>query len=405
MELRFPAIEQVVNWFKNRFIYMTGRGLLGLGLFTAVGLAGLGSTALMVGAIVGTVGLQTFMTWRNERRGEERLVTAYREEVAAKLEMPFDQVKLEHLRDVAFGHPELGLDPNPVLQQALERNSKRHVMQLATSALAGVVTLGTFAAAVGFTGLDIQHSIGEFQNQVYRSIAGVGELMTSTLPRLAGTMFIAGTGMGIFNQLFDQIGNRLLGMERATTNQLIMDIKLDMERGKIIPKERVFGVFVSANEQLDQQIETAFGKTYEKLTQRQQHLALLEFGKGLNITQHTYDINHRLVEPEELAFTVVGQSSGVPRKEESRLREEAMKETTTKDILQEVSRAITGKDTQSEPANDNQPDFAKRFAPRKSEQQQTHAERVAAERPKQEHSFAEREQARAAHLMKPETIR
>ncbi len=142
-------VQDSINWLKDRVIYMTGRGVLGMGIMLAMGTLTSGSTAMIV-AVGVTAAAQATVFWRGERRTERQMVGAYRDEIAATLDIKPADVTIEQMREVAVGNPAKELPGNAVLKDALVRNSKQHLMQMGTSALAGLATLLTAGLLFGF---------------------------------------------------------------------------------------------------------------------------------------------------------------------------------------------------------------------------------------------------------------
>jgi hypothetical protein len=372
-------VEDIVGWVKNQAVYLTGRGLLGLGMAFG-GLVG--DTMALVIAIGGTAALQGAITWRKERRAERQLVNAYREEVSASLGIRPEDVTVEQLQEVAYGNPEIAGDGNAVLKDALDRNSQKHMLQFVSS---GISALATFGIAVGLLGvfdINLVDQVDELRKTFFSGTLGiVGSAATA-----AGVMTVAGSGMSILNQIFDRVGERVLGIHKATAHDVIVGISRDVSRGKMVSQEQVFGVFVAAQPDLSAAIEQEYGRAYDKLKPRQQFLALQEYGDHYHIGQLTEDINRLLIKPQELAFAAVGQSSGVAPKYDVNFREEALREKTYGDLAEEVKRAVVGDDGSKKPeeaadiANDNVPGFANRFVPRDAQEAQSFVDRYAPER-------------------------
>lgn len=300
-----PWFEYLENFFKDRLLYMTGRGLMSMA-FVGVALAapGIGLMPLALAAIGLTGLLQGVLVWREQSRTEERLLEHYREEIASKLEISPAKVGVNELHKVAYGDKAEGVEANPVLRQSIEHSGEKKLLRLGSTILAALTAL---VAVSSFVPPEAIQSISSWVQEV-----SGGWLANNTT--IFGAMLVSGTGMGLVNNAYDAIGESLLGLDKPTAGSQIKAINLDISRNKNVTKEQVFGVFVAADKVLADAIEEACGKSYFNLTPKVQQRALVEFGRHYPIEALTYDINHRQVKPVELAFAAVGQESGVPRK-------------------------------------------------------------------------------------------
>ncbi len=300
-----PWFEYLENFFKDRLLYMTGRGLMSMA-FVGVALAapGIGLMPLALAAIGLTGLLQGVLVWREQSRTEEKLVEHYRDEIASKLEISPAQVDVDALHKLAYGDKAEGVEANPVLRQSIEHSGEKKLLRLGSTILAALTAL---VAVSSFVPPEAIQSISSW----VQNVSG-GWLANNTT--IFGAMLISGTGMGLVNNAYDALGESLLGLDKPTAGSQIKAINLDISRNKNVSKEQVFGVFVAADKVLADAIEEACGKPYFRLTPKAQKRALVEFGRHYPIEALTDDINHRQMKPVELAFAAVGQESGVPRR-------------------------------------------------------------------------------------------
>lgn len=398
------VIDDATNWLKNRLIYMTGRGLFGLGLIAAAGAIGIVGAATLpawvpVLIVSVTAGLQALTTWRNERFQEGKLVDAYREEIGAALDKEPQEVGIADYRLVAEGSLHRGIRPNPVLKQALERNESKHLMQFLTTAFAGALTgLGLLMFSGGVTALG--QEVDSIQQNVYaffgvESLAGAGAALT-------GTLFASGLVMGLLNRALDFTGERLFGMTRTTAHERIQDIRRSVERGQEVTPQQVLGVFVATEPVLDRAIEEHFGQPYQRLNALEQFQALQFYADYLPVDALAAEINAGHIRPTELAFAAAGQRSGVarvaqPEREGEQPQQGRAVQKEAERQAEPQAEKQAPRDRQRlyiAPANDNRTGFAAHYVPRASVQaQRSFVERYAP--PRQEQSgFAEREETR-----------
>lgn len=373
------------NWVKNRFIYMTGRGLLsmvllfGASLFVPGGTIGLGAIGLIVGV---TAGLQAFVTYREEQAGEQAIVSEYREEIATRLGIHPAGVGKEHLQLLANGSLNRNIEPNAVLYQAIQQNQNKHLLRFVTTGFSA------FAMASVLMIPGLVESLGS----MIQNLTG-GSFFEPRVPGVAAAMLISGTGMSWLNTALDQIGDRVMGLNRPTAHELIVRMKDGLERGRAVTKEQVFGVYVAADAGLAHAIEERFGKRYDQLHPQVQAQALEHYGAGYQIEQITRDINNRQIQVTELGFSAAGQASGVPRRAVPKPVTREQERSQSTHLIQEVRAALAGSAGKKKPANDNQHQFAKHFQPTESAKQ-SFVERVGGEREADAQSFIQREQQR-----------
>ncbi len=301
----WPNLNDIVNFAKNRMIYMFGRGMIAipitLGAFTGTWAVGL--------AVAATLGLQTYISYRNQKAGEERLIHLYRDEIATKEGIDPSAVTLDDLHDIAYGNAAKDISPNRVFKEALERNSEKHFLYYATTVIAAFLTFG----GVSFYGAEaLVSNVKDF----LMSGLGLSSGLTQYLIP-AGAMFASGWVMGMINKVLDWGGEEYFGFNRKTTSERIQDIKRELSRDKDVSQEQVFGVYVSADRALHRGIEEHYGKHYFRLSEEEQTDAMIHFGHYYPIAEVTSDLNNYLIQADELAFMVVGQTSGIKKLQET----------------------------------------------------------------------------------------
>jgi hypothetical protein len=383
----YDVIPDAMNFVKNQLIYMTGRGLLGTAIW-GIGIMFGGAEALLTGpaatvtmgaVVAATVGLQAYKNYRNERFAEQRMVSIFRDEVAAKLDMPQEEVTLDHLKTVADGSLNRGIPANPVIQQALNHNGKKHLLQIVTTAFAGFSTLAILFAVPGLTDV-----IGGWREALTSGILGASDFVGIT-----GLMFASGAGMSLLNKAYDYAGEHIFNIHHKTAYELINEIRTEVNRGRSVSPQKVFEVYVAADPSLGHAIEERFGVSYHDMEPQMQHSAMLDYADMREVLMVTQDINGGHIQTEELAFITVGQHSGVERIETPPQRVKEEISDPYQKLVNEIKKEIGLGDKPQQPeeqkqpaaefppANDNVPGFAERFAPRDPQQEvQSFAEKV-----------------------------
>ena len=386
-------VPAAVNFVKNQLIYMTGRGLLG----SAIVLGGFASnianpisliSSISIGLVVAaTVGLQAYNNYRNERFQEGQMLHAFRDEIGAVLDKSPEDATLDDLKLLGQGSRNKGIPRNPIIQQALDHNSKKHLLQIITTAFAGFTTL---ALLLGFP--PIIEQVGIWHNTTFGASQFVG---------VTGLMLASGAGMGLLNRSYDYIGERIFDFNQAPAYDVIRGIARQLNRGRDVDVTQVFEAYVAADLSLAHAIKERFDKAYGEMSYEEQQRAIAEYGNKRELDKVTRDLNGRHIQPEELAFTIAGQRSGVPRVDDPEQKEEIdpvkkLVKEVRKELGVPVSQQVSQETTEEqepevkggkrfEPtsgANDNIPGFAKCFTPRTGDEakHKTHLERLCDER-------------------------
>lgn len=371
-----PLITDIVEYFKSQALYMTGRGLLSASLIAAAFIPGGPITLLAL--VTGSALLQGWVVWQRQCRKEDQMVNDYRDEIAARLGIDPTRVTAAHMHIVAYGDPSRGLEGNYIMAQSLERSGTRKLVGLLSTVASAFITLGAVLL---------------FASEIQNVLKPVHDLLVNELHlgfvqkelRWFAPLIVSGTGMGLVNRLTDYTVEAFFGLNRRTAQSLIREIRRDVDMNKTISQEQVFGVFVAANPGLDRIIETRYGKPYYELDVESQSDALAQYGRSFQnpavtkrtIAQLAQDINNRQIEADELVFAVVNQESGIPRLNQP--QPVGPEKTRTQQMQQELQMAVRGEHKTAEEksrdlarerqvaeeiANDNQPGFSERFAPR-----------------------------------------
>lgn len=302
--------------------YALGRGFIALSLF-GLSMAGAGTGIAMWVALPLLTGFQAFMDYRKEQNAKHHLLNEFREEVAIAIGKDAKDVDLKDLQTVAEGDKSRGIEANPILDEEWDRIGRRRTVQFVTTAISAVATLmlinfPMFTNAAGAS----QTLVAEAGDWVAwgkdQAISMLNLPEGSTLASIISNGFTY-TGLTVAaswvlqaaNAALDFVSFGVLGLSSKTTHDRIDDISKALDNGKLITKEQVLGVFVSANKDLAEDIRKEFGKDYDKLGWQKQQAAVAKFGGEYKVYELAYMINFRMIKPQELAFAAVGRESGV----------------------------------------------------------------------------------------------
>lgn len=252
------------------------------GFFTGIE-GGLG-TIIGAGLAAGVNAAFVHAEYNNARR---EIIATYADELSAKLGKPKHKLKHKDIRCLAEGDASQGVEKNQVIDEAITK--ARRTRNLGVG-LALVATVASFALLL----------------PILPHVA----LTASNIPLLIGHGLIGLLSYNAIRTPLRWAGEKIMGLDKKTAHERILDLERDRAMGRQITREQVFSVFVSANKQLDGLIEQAFGKPYEDLPLIQAQKIAANLGSMVSLERVTDAINHGKVDITELAFLVDGQESG-----------------------------------------------------------------------------------------------
>jgi hypothetical protein len=255
--------------------------------------AGLGTVVTPVVSMIGVgigAGISAAVAEIDRQKEEAKMVSFYREEVGAILGIPPKAVTAKDLRLAAYGDPERGIEAHDTLKEHLEQLEKRRNVQAGASIIAGVASFAMInllpAASV--------------------MIAG------AAMPAVAA-LGVAVVGGFIVNHVAKAIGSEIFDSDEKTTHEKVVELSRAQRMGKEVSRSQVMDIYISADKEIQQEIEKRHGKPYESLPIARKHLICNELGAQIGLDAVVHDLGHRQVKIQELAFLSQGENSGVPR--------------------------------------------------------------------------------------------
>lgn len=318
---------------------------------------------------------------------KKNIAVFYDEELSAKLHKSVKKVDASDLESLEKGDTKKHIEENGTIKGAIRKERLIRNVGIAASFIASVATYALMGAVVGHPALAFD-------------LPTVARVAVSVLTYMALKVPVV------------EFAKSMLGLNKETTHDKIVEIAKDRRQGKSITREQVVEVFVSGNKDLSQYVEDHFGKKYEALALADKVNVAENLAKILPIDTITANINSGVTSASELAFTVEGQMSGVlpkaPEKREHRSMLESFKHKC-QHIAAKVGQIFTPKQEEqampiphlmeplekremwldtnshgnlhlSEQPAQSQPSHVERVGRGKSEQQGSHAERILAAR-------------------------
>lgn len=294
-----------------------------------LGKAGIkGAAELAVGAIAGSEGfnwavvgvaapvaaaLSASLVQGDHLHRRASLLNEYRNEIASWLnKQDGGNRKPGELRDAdldlaGFGDRKRGINGNPVLRESLEQSAKERNWGVAISAISTVLS----TVVVG----GMLHQPMEGLNLLTKSLIGGAVGFAMYMPISTAIHWVAET---------------MFGLEKVTVNDRIKDMSRVRGQGKEVSQGQVFEAFLQAHPEMNRMIRAGFGKRFAKLSEQDKQKVMAVVGPQLNLAQITDDINHDRMRPEELAFKLYEQQSGVTLGAVARPHRQSMGQTWAK---------------------------------------------------------------------------
>ncbi len=291
MDRPFNRKEKFELFLQRDGALMMSRVLTGIALGVVVGLVAAANAPLIsvagitsiVGCCLGGVAFGAYASQTIHRYKRKVLLDFYREEIAAMTGKSPDSLTLDDLERMRQT-PDKGGKGSYAIAESLSVFDEKRNYYIAIQALSAALVVG-----------------GLFALSAMAVPAGV-----------IGAMAVA--GYNLVYQTVDSVGNILTGMDEKTSlTKSIRDVAGIIERGGLISSTRVLELFVEARPELSRTIEAQYHQPYSGLPVDVKRQLVQELNPRFHLYKITDDVNLGHINPQELAFIVHGQVSGVPR--------------------------------------------------------------------------------------------
>jgi hypothetical protein len=267
--------------------------LFGGGVGSSAGALGtLGTFGVIAGVGVATIASASInMLKYNNLRSD--ICDTYRDEIAGKLNKDPMQVTVKDMDTLAKGAPDRGIEANQTLAEELQKLKGDRNLGI------GITLISILAALplAMWVGGGLAFSAGGI------TLANAGVLL--------GKLAIGFACHKAIEYPVEAAGQAIFHMEGQSTHERIEELINVRAVGKELSKEQVLGVFLSANQELQEFVKQQFGGEYDKLALPVKQRIVETFEQFVPIGQVTESLNTGRVRITELAFSANGQSSGI----------------------------------------------------------------------------------------------
>jgi len=282
------------DFIKQLAVFALGKSLLTFSVF-AVGTIGAlsGFGALIPALIIGVGGfaLTTVRRFQSQAIYEDNMVNLYRDNIADQLGIAPEQVTRASLKEAA--------KDNEIIAKALNRQRKKTFLTIATAALASIVSVGL----IGFTGIP----------EGLKDIATNSLNSWKPLAGLFGASFVAGISNLIIHEGLDLLIGYKSGISKAAAHDLIFKMDLEINQGKPISREEVFGVMVAGDESLHNRITKTYNKQYRDMSQGEKGRVLHDLNLATTMDKLAIAISEKKIRPGYLAYAADDPRLTAPR--------------------------------------------------------------------------------------------
>lgn len=321
------------EWLADITKYAFGKGVVTLGVMVATFASG---TAAFWPVIAGFIAWKTYRLFSGYNEYKNEMVKLYRDEIAQQMGIAPEQVTREHLRVMARGDAVLGIDPNPIIAEALERRRGMALLSFCTALLSATVSavLLGFGAQTALQGGIAGGPVEAFIQQNF----GMSDIANKVS---AGT--ISGLSSLILHNGLDAVVGQSLGYFRATAHDRIALIARQKEYGVKVTPQQIFDVFMAANPEFARQVSVTYNKGVTGFTGVEKMAAMKAIGIDASMQELADQINKGVLKPGTLAFELdstnamrslqqvrgSGYDRGLPQQQRSHLQaQSAVQEET-----------------------------------------------------------------------------
>ncbi len=271
--------------------YAFGKGIVSLAV---VAIAAYLGPAFAAGwpVVAGFIGWKMYRLYDGYTSYKDKMINLYRDEIAQAVGCDPKAVTRQHLRLMARGDAVLGIDPNPVIAEALNRQRNVSLLSFCTAMLAAGATF----ALLTF-GLDATNGVfAEFIQNNFDTSLKPEMLSRASVATISGV-----SGLVLHNGL-DAVVGQTMGFFRATAHDRIALIEHQRSYGVKITPQLVFDVFLASNHELSRQVSQSFNKGLSVFTAQEKMQAMQAIGVADAMVALADQINNGTLKAGALAF-------------------------------------------------------------------------------------------------------
>jgi hypothetical protein len=251
----------------------------------------------VVAALGVNVGMEIYNGVRASRKEKNELLDQFRNEIAASSGKSPETVTIQDLNRER--------ENNPVFRQSINESGARRLsswMGLAIGLFA-VCMIGALVPIIpGAGGAGIS-----FFEWAFEASKGAKDLIGINF----GASLIAGMALSATRWMVKPLVTALVGGNIKTVAEYVDELETQLGKGLALQPEQVMEVAVAANPTLRRNIVREWGKDYEAMSFDEKCVVLANYPAREQVDRLTQAVNNGNVAPPEIAYAVMGKSSGV----------------------------------------------------------------------------------------------
>ncbi|TAE34864.1 MAG: hypothetical protein EAY65_00305 [Alphaproteobacteria bacterium] len=294
----FKLLDDAALLAQRAAMFITGRGAS----MTAVVIAsqfvteGAANIAPMVGLAVGMPITAAMSTMTHYVR-EKAILNDFRKELSAYFDIAPADVTLDHLRSLAYGNQERGIEPQPFFQEVLKRNDKNRILEIGSNFAAAALTMGMVTQVL---------AMGIFKEGMLAGALAVGGLQVAIPLAIA-----SGVAMFCMNQLFNTVGHQMFSDKGRTGYEKLESLSIDVDKQRDVTPMQVMGVVANTHPDISHALAQHYnGAKFDLLLPADQKKLFEQFEPQIHFSELADKINRGAMAPTELGFIASGTSSG-----------------------------------------------------------------------------------------------
>ncbi len=301
----FSVLDDAALLTKRAAAYIAGKGATMTAVAIASAFIGPASSLATIPIIAMAVGLPVTaaLSTMTHRHRETMIMNNFREEIAASFGIMPEEVTNNHLRTLAYGNPDAGIEPHPFFEQIIRKNDKHRWIDIGGNIAGALATCLFVAFQAGKIGSIITHAA---------AATGIAALSAPWVP-VVGTMLVAGVMAGAMDSVLTNLGMNFFGEKELSGYEILENLARQKGRGIELSQDQVMGLIAAVDPHIQQDIAQRFnGARYNTLSPSAREELIHHYNGAYDIQLITEKINRGEVKINELAFVSAGERSGVP---------------------------------------------------------------------------------------------
>lgn len=248
------------------------------------------------------VGAHMFYRLREQWSYQDAMADRYRDVIADRLGIAPSEVTREHAKIAAYGNEQEGIDGNPILAQALDRQRNKSWLVFGTALVAAAVTFMLLSSGAGLIAGGMLEALPILQNvPIIPNVIG-----------MFGGAVVAGLSSLLVQDGLEMLIGNAKGINAPSAHDRILAIEARQARNKSVTPEQIFQVKLIVAPELEARVEAMTGKKFGALKADMQERVLARIDPKGEMLMIAEEINKKHIDAKDLTFILTGQQTVRP---------------------------------------------------------------------------------------------